>query len=55
MTQPKITNKEPVREPIKWLDKLFSWAKNRTFPSTATRKEFRYPEDERPEIREEDK
>jgi hypothetical protein len=53
MTQPKVTNKEPTRTPIVWLDKLFAWAKNRNFSTEATRKEFRYPEDERPEVNKE--
>jgi hypothetical protein len=48
---PKIKSNPPTKVPVKWMDDLFRWAKNRVFSTEATRKEFRYPKDERPEVR----
>jgi len=47
MSDPKVTDETPTRTPIKWLDDLFEWARKREWPSKATRKEFRYPDDTR--------
>jgi hypothetical protein len=41
----KVTNKEPVRVGIKWIDKLFEWAAARSFSTEAKRKADRYPTD----------